>query len=92
MTEDIIRVTKEILKLNKDVFLTMDIILVKKIPLLITLIHTIDLTDTSHLPTHKDRDLLNSFCHIFVFYLKLGFKITKVHADGECAPVRELIA
>ena len=63
-----------------------------KIPLLITLSHNIYFTAKSHLPTQKSRGILKSFWCIYVFYLKRGFKITAVHADGEFAPVQELIA
>ena len=92
MTEEIIRVPKEFLKLNKDVFLTMDVFFVNKIPFLITLRRKIDFIATSHLPTKTARYIFKSFWRIYVFYLKRGFKITTFHADGEFDPVRELIS
>ena len=82
VTDDIIRSPKEILKLDKYVFLTMDIIFVNKIPLLITLSRNIDFTDTSHFPTQKYRDIFKAFRRIYILYFKRGFKITTVHADG----------
>ena len=91
VTEDLIRVPKDSLKLNKYLFLTMNIIFVNKIPFLITLIRNIDLTSTSHLPTQTARDIHKYFWCIYVFYLKHGFKITIVHSDGDFAPVREII-
>ena len=57
VTEDLIRVPKEFLKPNKDLFLTMDIFFVNKILFLITLIRKIDFTATSHFPTKIYRDI-----------------------------------
>ena len=70
----------------------MDIFFVNEIPSLITLSRNIDFTATSHLPTRKDRYIFISFWRICVLYLKLGFKITTFHADGEFDPVQELLA
>ena len=69
----------------------MDIFFVNKIPLLITLSRNIDFTNTSHLPTHKSRDILKSFWRIYAFYLKRGFIITTVPSDGEFDTVQEII-
>ena len=63
-----------------------------KIPFLITLSLKVDFTATSHFSTHKYRDLYKSIWRIYVLYLKHGFKITTVHADGVFSPVQELIA
>ena len=92
VTEDFIRVLKEVLKLNKDLFLTMDIFLVNKIPLLITLSHKIDVTDTGHFHTQTARDVFKYSWRIYVFYFKHNFKITTVYAHEEFSPVRGLIA
>ena len=70
----------------------MDIFFVNNILLLITLSRNIDLTSTIHLPTHKYRGIFKDFWCIYVIYLKCGFKISTVHADGEFAPVREIIS
>ena len=77
---------------NKDLFLTMDVFFVNKIPFLITFSRNIDFTATSHFPTQKSRYIFKSFCNIYVFHFKSGFKITTVHADGGFSPVREIIA
>ena len=92
MSEDLIRVTNKILKLQKDVFLTMDIFFVNKISLFLTLSHKIDFTATSHLCTQKARDTFKSFWSIYVLYLRYGFQITTVHADRQFDLVRELIS
>ena len=70
----------------------MDILFVNKIIFLITLSRKIGFTATSHLPTQTVRDIFKYFWRIYVFYLKHGFKITTVQADGEFSPLRELIA
>ena len=65
----------------------MDIFFVNKIPLLIKLSLKIDFMATSNFPTQKYRGTLKYFWRIYVFYLRRGFKITTVNADGEFAPV-----
>ena len=65
----------------------MDIFFVNKIPLLIKLSLKIDFMATSNFPTHKYRGTLKYFLRIYVLYLRRGFKITTVNADGEFAPV-----
>ena len=82
VTDDLIKVPKECLKLNKYVFLIIGIFFMNKIPLFITLSHKIDFIATIHLPTQTARDIFKSFWCIYVFYLKRGFKTKKVHTDG----------
>ena len=53
-----------------------------KIPFLITFSFKIDFTDMSRLPTNKARDVFKAFWCVYFFYIKRGFKITTVHADG----------
>ena len=60
----------------------------RKVQPLITLSREIDFTATSHFTTHKYRDIFKSFWSIYVLYLKRGFKITTVHADGDFSPVQ----
>ena len=69
----------------------MDIFFVNNIPFLITLSRKIDFTSVSNFPTQTSRDIFKYFWRIYVFYLKCGFKIMTVHADGEFDPVQELI-
>ena len=92
VTEDLIRVPKDFFKLNKDVFLTMDIFFVNRILFLITPSRKIDFTARSHPLTQTARDTLKSFWCIYVFYLKRPFKITTFHVNRGFAPVQELIA
>ena len=92
VNEDLIRVPKEISKINKYISLTRDIFFVNKIPFLITLSRKIDFTAISHLPTQIARYIFKSFWSIYVLYLKCGFKITTVHSDGKFCPLQEIIA
>ena len=69
----------------------MDIFFVDKIPFLITLIRKIYFTATIHLPTQKATDIFKYFWRVYFFYLKHGFKITTVHADGKFYPLQEII-
>ena len=57
VTDNLIRFPRDILKLNKYAFLTMNIIFVNKIPLLITLIHNINFIATIQFSTQKSRDI-----------------------------------
>ena len=88
LTEDIIRVPKKFLKINKDALLPMDIFFVNKIPFLITLSRNIDFTAPSHLTTQTSIYIFKYFWRINVFYLKCGFRITTLHADGEFATLQ----
>ena len=58
------------------------IFVLHKIPFLITFSFKIDFTDMSRLPTNKARDVFKAFWSVYFFYIKRGFKITTVHADG----------
>ena len=46
----------------------------------------------SHFPTYKSRKIFKALLCIYVFYLKRGFQITTVHANGEFSTMQELIA
>ena len=74
VSEYLIRVPRECIKIHKDVFLTMDIFFVDKITFFLTLIRNIDFTDTSHLSFYKARDIFKDFWRIYVFYLKRGLR------------------
>ena len=91
VAEDFVKVPSEILKLHKDVFLTVDIFFVNQIPFLLTLSHKICFTATNHLVSRKAADVYKAFIEIYKFYLKRGFRITHVLADGEFASLQELV-
>ena len=91
MNEDLIRFPKDF-KNQQICIPDYGYIFANKIPLLMALSRKIDFTAKSCLHTQTDRDILKYSWRIYGFYFKCGFKITIVYANGEFAPVRELIA
>ena len=91
VARDFVKVPKELLKLHKDIFLTMDIFFVNKIPFFLTLSRKICFTAVNHLANRKVPEIFEAFKEIYQYYLHRGFRITTVHADGEFEPLRPLI-
>jgi len=89
---DFVKVPKDLLKLHRDVFLSMDIFFVNKIPFFLTLSRKICFTAVNHLANRSVSEIFKAFKEIYQYYLQRGFRITTVHADGEFEPLRALIA
>jgi hypothetical protein len=77
-----------LLKLHKNVFLTLDVFFVNKIPFLLTLSRKICFTAVNHLADRTTSELFKAFKEIYQYYLHRGFRITTVHADGEFSPLK----
>jgi hypothetical protein len=88
---DIVKVPVALLKLHKEVFLTVDIFFVNKIPFFLTLSHKICFTALNHLADRTVLQIFKAFKEIYQYNLHCGFRITTVHADGEFAPITTLI-
>jgi hypothetical protein len=88
---DHVKVTKELLKVHKEVFLTTDIFFVNKIPFFLTLSRKICFTAVNHLADRTVPQIFNASKEMYQYYLQLGFHITTVHADSEFAPLKTLI-
>lgn len=86
-----LKVPKEFLQLNKDVFLTMDIFFVNKQIFFLTLSRKIDFTAVNHLSSRKAPEIFKAFKDIYKYYLQRGFRITEVHADNEFGSLRSYI-
>jgi hypothetical protein len=86
-----VKVPKELLKLHKEVFLTTDIFFMNKIPFFLTLSRNICFTAVNHLADRTVPQIFKAFKEIYQYYLHRGFHITTVHADGEFAPLKNLI-
>ena len=91
VVKDFVKVPKELMKLYRDVYLTMDIFFVNKIPFFLTLSRKILFTAVHHLGNRKIPEIFKQFKKIYAYYLQRGFRITTVSADAEFAPIRELI-
>jgi hypothetical protein len=91
VARDYVKVTKELLKLHKEIFLTADIFFVNKIPFLLKLSRKICFTAVNHLADRTVPQIFKAFKEMYQYYLQHGFHITTVHADGEFAPLKTLM-
>ena len=91
VSRDFVKIPKEMMKLHKEVYLTMDIFFVNKIPFLLTLSRKICFTAVNHLSSRSTRQIFEAFKEIYLYYLQRGFRITTVSADGEFAPLQAFI-
>ena len=91
VAKDFVKVPTELLKLHREVFLTLDIFFVNKIPFFLTLSRKICFTAVNHLADRTVPQIFKAFKEIYQYYLHRGFRITTVHADGEFAPLTTLI-
>jgi hypothetical protein len=91
VARDYVKVTKELLKLHKEVFLTTGIFFVNKIPFFLILSRKICFTAVHHLVDRTVPQTFKDFKEIYQYYLQCGFHIMTVHADGEFAPLKTLI-
>ena len=60
-------------------------------PFFITLSRKIDFLGISHLPGRKIHNIFQACKILYRYYLRRGFRITTVHADGEFFLLKELI-
>jgi hypothetical protein len=81
----------ELLKLHKEVFLTVDIFFINKIPFFLTLSQKICFTAVNHLVDRTVLQIFKAFKEIYQYYLHRGFRITTVYADEEFEPLTTLI-
>jgi hypothetical protein len=91
VARDFVKVPVELLKLHKEVFLTVNIFFVNKIPFFLTLSRKICFTAVNHLADRTVPQIFKPFKEIYQYYLHPGFRITTVHADGEFEPLTTLI-
>ena len=79
---DDVKIPMDLLKLHKEVFLTLDIFFVDKIPFLLTLSQKICFTAVNHLTYRTVLQIFSAFKEIYQYYMHRGFCITTVHSDG----------
>ena len=82
----------DLLKLHKEVFLTLDIFFINKIPFLLTLSRKICFTAVNHLANRTVMQIFAAFKEIYQYYMHRGFRITTVHSDAEFGPLQALVA
>jgi hypothetical protein len=86
-----VKVPKELMKLHQEVFLTVDIFFVNKIPFFLSLSRKITFTAVNHLANRTVPNIFKAFKEIYQYYLQHGFRITVLHADGEFGALKILI-
>jgi len=91
VTRDIVKVPREFMKLHNQVSLSIDIFFVNKIAFFLSLSKVIYYTATSHLVDCKIDTIFKAFKEMFGFYLRHGFRIVAVNADGKFEPVKQMI-
>ena len=87
---ELVIIPKEFIKLQKDVFMMADIFFVNGIPFFILPSRNNNFAAVIHL-TENPLQIFKSFKEVYIYYLKHGFWITILHADGKFAPLQELI-
>jgi hypothetical protein len=91
VARDYVKVPMELLKLHKEVLLTTDIFFVNKIPFFLTLSRQICFPAVNHLVDRTVPQIFKAFKYMYQYYLKQGFHVTTVHANGEVVPLKPLI-
>ena len=91
VARDSVKNPVNLLKLHKEVFLTLDIFFVNKIPFFLTLNRKICFILVNYLANRRVMQIFAAFKEIYQYYLHRGFCITAVHSDGEFAPFQALI-
>jgi hypothetical protein len=91
VARDYVKVSMELLKLHKEVFLTTDIFFVNKITFFLTLSRKIFFTAVNNLVDRTVPQMFKAFKEIFIYYLQRWFHVTTEHADGELTPLKPLI-
>jgi hypothetical protein len=82
VARDFVKVPVELMNLHREVFLTIDIFFVNKIPFFLTLSHKICFTAVNHLADRTVPQIFKAFKEIYQYYLQRGFRITTAGACG----------
>ena len=92
VARDYVKIPMDLLKLHKELLLTLDIFFVNNIPFLLTLSLKIWLTAVNHIANRTVQQIFAAFKEIYQYYMHHGFHITTVYSDGEFAPPQALVA
>ena len=91
VARDSVKIPMDLLKLHKEVLLTLDIVFVNNISFILTLSRKICFTAVNHLADRMVPQIFAAFKEIYQYYLHYGFCITTVHSDGEFTLLQSLI-
>ena len=87
----LVRVSEDLVTLYKDIYLTADWFFVNCIPFFLALSREILFTVINRLANRKVETVLKSFKEIYRYYIKRGFHITTLYADGEFLPLKAMV-
>ena len=79
---NLVQVPEDLVKVQKDIYFMSDMFSVNGIPLLLTLSRKICFAAVNHLDNKKVKTTSKAFKEIYSYYMKCGFHITDLHADG----------
>ena len=91
LARDSVKFPVDLLKLHIEVFLTLEIFFVNKIPFF-TLSRKICFIVVNHLAKRTVLQIFATYKEIYQYYLHHRFRITTVHSDREFAPLQDLIS
>ena len=60
---------------------------VNGVPFFLALSRKMCFTDVNHLANRKLETIFKAFKEMYSYYMKRGFHITTIHADGEFSPL-----
>ena len=75
MTEDLIQVPKELIKLHSYIIMTADILFVNAIPFFLILSRKFCFTMVHHLEDRKTKTIYTALNEVYIYYKKRGFGI-----------------
>ncbi len=91
VSSDVIKIPKELKELHKDVTMTADIFYENRIPFFITHSRRIENTTVTHLVDTTVASIMSAWKPIQDYYIRSGFQVKTLNADGEFAPLQEKI-
>ena len=92
VARDFVKIPMDLLKLHKEVFLTMDVFFLNNILFLLTLSRKICFTGVNDIANRTVPLIFASFKEIYQYYMHRGFCIMTVHSDGKFSPLQALVA
>ena len=85
---DYMEIPKSILKSNKNITLSIDIIYVNKIPFIVTISRHVKFTTVKAIQRRTKVKFVECIKNVAVIYTQSGFKVENVLLDGEFVPLR----
>ena len=91
VTEDLIQAPKELIKLHRDIIMTVDILFMNKTPLFLILSRNICFTTVHHIADRKDTTIYTAFNEVYIYYRNRGFRVITLHTYEAFALLQTMI-